>query len=122
MSDLTDFGVEIPDGPASDEEEDRDGEVDSSARTYRNGRCPAINVGDRRRCAAPVSRMKAADGFCGTHRRERDPWTIDSDPEELILLTGELDALSLDQLESHEVDFDLERIRAAVETVQEADP
>lgn len=115
MTDLSDFGVDTPtaDTPTETPEEN------SGGRTYRNDRCPAISVGHRGRCKSPVSRMKSAGRFCGTHGRQHDPWTIDDDPEMLILLTGELDALSLDDPDPEDVDFDLGVIREAVAAVQE---
>lgn len=88
MSDLTDFGVDVADPEPETAEDEPESADDSPRREYRNGRCPAINVGDRHRCRAPVSRMKASDGFCGTHGRARDPWTIHDEPEWLIRVTG----------------------------------
>ncbi|MFA1612032.1 hypothetical protein [Halobellus rubicundus] len=120
MSDLTDFGggVEQPD----DHDDHTDDASETAGRSYPNGRCPAIAVGSRKRCRAPVSRMKAAGEFCGTHGRQRDPWTIHDDPEKLILITGELDALSLADLNPDGVDFDLDRIRQAVAAVTDDIP
>lgn len=110
MTSLGDFGVDLDNSTDTN---------DSSGRTYRNGRCPAIAVGTRQRCKSPRSRMNAAEPFCGSHAREHEPWTIHDDPETLILVTGGLDALSLDDLEPEDVDFDLGRIREAVAAVQE---
>lgn len=114
MSDLGDFGVNVQqpvdEDPVTEEETE-------SSREYRNGRCPAISVGERRRCRAPVSRMKEAEPFCGTHGRQHDPWTIDGPAEKLILITGRIDAMSLDELDQDEVGFDLDRIRDAVAAV-----
>ncbi len=118
MSDLTDFGVDVVDDESTaDEGSESEPDV---GRSYPRGRCPAISTGTRRRCRSPVSRMKRAGDFCGVHGRDNDPWTIHDDAETLILLTGELDALSLEDLEPGDVDFDLERIRTAVDAVQEA--
>lgn len=112
MTDLTDFGVEV-----SDTTTDESDEPDQS-RSYPNGRCPAIATGTRRRCAAPVSRMNATGRFCGTHGRSvTESWSIDDPAEKLILITGELDAMSLDELDPSEVSFDLGRIREAVDAV-----
>jgi len=114
MSDLGDFGVDVQ--QASNEEPADEKETETS-REYRNGRCPAISVGKRRRCRAPVSRMNQARPFCGTHGRQYDPWTIEDSAEKLILITGRLDAMSLDELDQEDVDFDLDRIRDAVAAV-----
>lgn len=116
MSDLSRWGGGIDRSDDTDEDD-----AGTQQRSYRNGRCPGLNTSDRNRCAAPVSRMNAADGFCGTHGRMSEPWTIHDDPEKLIILTGRLDTLDLDDLEPDDVDFDLERIRDAVQAVQEAD-
>lgn len=117
MTDLSDFGVDVE---TTDPEPDQpDADEGDTGRTYPNGRCPAIATSTRQRCAGNVSRMNAADGFCGVHRRERDPWTIHDHPEKLILVTGELDALSLDEVDPDAVDFDLARVRAAVRAVAE---
>lgn len=88
MTDLSDFGVDV-DEPADQPEPEpvADQEQDTGP-SYPNGRCPAINRGDRHRCASPVSRMKASDGFCGTHGRASDPWSIHDDPDWLIRVTG----------------------------------
>jgi hypothetical protein len=120
MSDLTDFGGGVEQVDESDDHTDDASET--TDRSYPNGRCPAIAVGSRQRCRAPVSRMKAADGFCGTHGRQRDPWTIHDEPEELILITGELDALSLADLDPDDADFDLDWIRQAVAAVTDGVP
>lgn len=111
-TDLTDFGLEEQANHA-----DGGGGEDSSRRTYRNGRCPAISITTRKRCASSVSRMNAADGFCGVHGREHDPWTIHDDPEALVIVTGGLDCLSLDDLDESDVDFDLGLIRDALGAV-----
>lgn len=116
MTDLSDFGVDVSE-PDEDTNDRRD-EDSTTRRSYPNGRCPAISVGTRRRCASPTSRMKATGRYCGTHGRGmNDPWSIDDPAEKLILVTGELDAMSLDELDADEVDFDLHRIQEAVETV-----
>ena len=86
MTDLSDFGVDVQEPDPVDGQGEE--EPTSPSRSYPNGRCPAINRGDRLRCAAPVSRMKDADGFCGTHGRASDPWTIHDEPEWLIRVTG----------------------------------
>lgn len=115
MTDLSDFGVDVED-PASNEPAEASDDA-STSRQYRNGRCPAITTDGRRRCAAPVSRMKDADGYCGTHGRQHDPWSIHSDPETLILLTGRIDALSLSDVAPEAVDFDLDAVRNAVHAI-----
>lgn len=89
MTDLSDFGAGLNRESrfATEQSATSTGDNDSS-KTYQNGRCPALTTGDRRRCRAPVSRMKAADGFCGTHGRQHDPLSIRDDPEWLIRATG----------------------------------
>jgi hypothetical protein len=86
MTDLGDFGVDIHE-PKNEDEPGEDSNS-SSRRSYPNGRCPAINVGDRQRCSSPVSRMNTADGFCGTHGRQYESWTIHDTPTWLIKVTG----------------------------------
>lgn len=116
---LSKFGIRVNDEPEDESEPDDDSEPEaSSTRRYPNGRCPALAITHRGRCRAPVSRMNNADGFCGAHARERNPWTIHGDPEELILLTGRLDVATLGALDQEDVDFDVERIREAVEAVK----
>lgn len=115
MTDLSAFGVDVPEDDTEDDEPET---TTPDRKTYPNGRCPAIATGTRRRCRADVSRMKAAEPFCGTHGRQYNPWTIDDDPEKLILITGRLDSLSLDDLNANEVDFDLDRIKQAVKAVK----
>jgi len=117
MSDLTDWGVDVEDEAETVDE--TPAEESDIGWSYPRGRCPAISTGSRKRCRSPVSRMQRAGDFCGVHGREDDPWTIYDGPETLILLTGELDALSLGDLAPEDVDFDLEQIRTAVEAVQE---
>lgn len=85
--DLSDFGVDVDDEP-EETSEASDASNTSDTPGYPNGRCPAINTGDRQRCRSAVSRMKDADGFCGTHGRARDPWTIDDSPRWLVKVTG----------------------------------
>lgn len=115
MSDLSDFGGGVE--ATGDDVNDTDDSEEAQRPTYRNGRCPAIAIGSRERCRSPISRMTDADGFCGTHGRYRDPWSIDDPVEKLILATGELDALSLDEVDAGAVDFDVKRIKRAVEAV-----
>jgi len=87
MVDLSDFGVDVSEAePEPEDEGDR--QEQPSPNYHRNGRCPAINFGDRQRCSSPISRMTDADGFCGTHGRANDPWTIHDEPEWLIRVTG----------------------------------
>lgn len=114
MTDLGDFGVEVQQSVDEDPVVEEESET---SREYRNGRCPAISVGERRRCRAPVSRMKDAEPFCGTHGRQHEPWTIDDPAEKLILITGRIDAMSLGELDQEEVSFDLARVRDAVAAV-----
>lgn len=87
MTDLSDFGVDVQEAEGVDGNEGGE-EHTSTSRSYPNGRCPAINVGDRNRCAAPVSRMKDSGEFCGVHGRAADPWTIHDEPRWLIRVTG----------------------------------
>lgn len=86
MTDLSSFGGGID--VDEDEQEAESDEDQGRNRSYPNGRCPAITTDGRRRCRAPVSRMKASDGFCGTHGRASDPWSIHDDPDWLIRVTG----------------------------------
>lgn len=122
MTDLSDFGVGDPDDTDDEADESTaDNSEEFHAPSYPRGRCPAITAKSRKRCKAPVSRMKAAGEMCGVHGRESDPWTIHDDPETLILLTGGLDSLSLADLDPDDVDLDLDRIRDALAAVQEGD-
>lgn len=113
MSDLSDFGG----GVETTETTDTNEAGSSSTPSFPNGRCPAISVGTRKRCKAATSRMKKAEPYCGTHGRTTDPWDIHMPAEKLILITGELDAMSLDELDGEDVDFDLARITEAVDAV-----
>lgn len=87
MTDLSDFGVDVQE-PEPEPAGEPEGQEQPGPNYHRNGRCPAINRGDRQRCRAPVSRMNDADGFCGTHGRASDPWTIHDEPRWLIRVTG----------------------------------
>jgi hypothetical protein len=115
VSDLSDFGGGIERDDTIDDDTTKN--VSTSTPNFPNGRCPAISVNSRVRCRAPTSRMKEADPYCGTHGRTHDPWDINAPAEKLILITGELDATSLDELDDEDVDFDLGRIIEAVEAV-----
>jgi len=117
MSDLTDFGVDV-----KDPREPADTDAEPDGPSYPNGRCPVISTTTNKRCRMPVSRMKRAGDRCGTHSKVQavDPVTIDSPPETLVMVTGDLAAPSLDVIEPDDVDFDLERIRTAVKAVREA--
>lgn len=90
MTDLSDFGVDVPDDSGSDDATDTGESQAAPGPNYdRNGRCPALNTGDRTRCTAAVSRMKDAEGFCGVHGRQANSWTIHDNPRFLIRATGQ---------------------------------
>jgi hypothetical protein len=94
MTDLTSFGVEVEDAPVDEPEPDHqpDEESEEPGSVYSNGRCPAIANGNRR-CKNHVSRMMAAEGFCGTHR-DTDSLTIHDDPVRLVRHLGNIDGRS----------------------------
>ena len=85
MSNLSDFGVDVE---TVDEPEEDTVEESDATEGYPNGRCPAITT-EGRRCQNPVSRMNAADGYCGTHGSANDPLSIDDGPERLVRALGQ---------------------------------
>ena len=85
-------------------------------RSYSHGRCRAIVMGSRQRCPEPVSTATHADGVCDYHA-QHNPYRIDDDPERLIVVTGRLGRLFLNDLDPDSVDFDVRRIRDAVSAV-----
>lgn len=87
MTDLSDFGVDVQE-PQEDAHDEPERQEAPGPNYSRNGRCPALTTQERRRCRAPVSRMNDADGYCGTHGRANDPWSIHDEPAWLIRVTG----------------------------------